>query len=61
MTRWSCTVWMDSLLPLTPAGFRLSLVYYKWSVSCLVMSDFMQPHRLAHQAPPSMEFPRQEY
>ena len=51
---------MDSL-PLMPAGFRLSLVYYKWSVSCLVMSDSMRPHKLAHQLPLSMEFPRQEY
>ena len=26
-----------------------------------VMSDSLQPHRLAYQAPLSMEFPRQEY
>ena len=30
-------------------------------VRCLVVSDFLQPHRLAHQAPPSMGFSRQEH
>ena len=32
------------------------------SISCSVMSDTLQPHGLvAHQAPLSMEFSRQEY
>ena len=31
------------------------------SFVCSVMSDSLQPHRLAHQAPLSMEFSRQEY
>ena len=30
-------------------------------VSCLVVSDSLQPHRLAHQAALSMEFSKQEY
>ena len=46
MTRWLYSMWMDSFLPLMPVGFRLSLDYFKWSVSCSVMSDSMQPHRL---------------
>ena len=28
---------------------------------CVVVSNSLQPHTLAHQAPLSMEFPRQEY
>ena len=31
------------------------------SVSCSVVSDSLQPHGLAHQAPLSVEFSRQEY
>ena len=32
------------------------------SVSCVIVSSFLQPHGLvAHQAPLSMEFSRQEY
>ena len=37
-----------------------SLFPYSESESCSVMSSSLQPH-VAHQAPPSMEFSRQEY
>ena len=40
-------------------GFPYSSWKWKWSYS--VMSDWVTPWTAAYQAPPSMEFPRQEY
>ena len=41
---------------------RMLLVVWWWSFSHLVVSDSLQPHGLvAHQAPLSLEFSRQEY
>ena len=34
---------------------------FTWSVSCSVMCDFVTPWTVAHQAPLSTEFSRQEY
>ena len=33
----------------------------KWSVSCSVVSNSFNPQAVIHQAPPPMEFSRQEY
>ena len=43
------------------SGFRVCILKVKRTWSCSVVSDSATPWTVAHQAPPSMGFSRQEY